>query len=54
MHKDKEDDYKYIQKAMWQLITITVNSLKSGVPQQLLVSVQRNNVGVCMKYAIER
>ena len=54
MHKDKEDDHKYIQKATWQLITTTVDSLKSEVSKQLLVSVQRTNVRVCMKYAIER
>ena len=54
MHKDKEDDYKYIQKAMRQLLTITVDSLNSEVSKQLLVSVQRTNVQVCMKYAIEK
>lgn len=53
MHKDQGDDYKYIQRAMWQLITITVDSLNSEVSKQLLVSVQRNNVRVCIKYAVE-
>ena len=52
MHKDKEDDYK--QKAMWQLITVTVESLNSEYSKELLVSVQKTNVGLCMKYAIER
>ena len=45
----EEDDWKYIE-----LITITIDSLNSEVSKQLLVSVQRANVGVCMMYAIER
>lgn len=50
----QKDDYKYIQKAMWQLITTTVDSLKTEISQQLLVSVQMANVELCIKYAIEK
>lgn len=52
MHKIEQK--KSIQTAMWDLIMKTVDSLKSDISKQLLVSVQRTNVELCMKYAVER
>lgn len=52
MHKIEQT--KNIQTAMWDLIMKTVDALKSDISKQLLVSVQRINVEICIKYAVER
>ena len=51
---NKEDNDKYIKKVTWGLVAATVDALPSDVSKKLLVSVQRTNVGLCIKYAIER
>jgi hypothetical protein len=37
-----------------ELVMKTVEALDSEVLQQLLISMQRNNIALCKKYAIER
>ena len=51
---NKEDNGKYIKKAMWELVAATVDVLPSDISRKLLVSVQRTNVDLCIKYAIEK
>lgn len=52
MHRTEQK--KGIQTAMWDLIVKTVDALRSDISKQLLVSVQRTNVELCIKYAVER
>ena len=52
MHKIGQE--KAIQTAMWDLVMKTVDAPNSDISKQLLVSVQRVNVELCMKYAAEK
>jgi len=51
MHR-RELTSSSIKESMSELINKTVNALTADVLKQLLISVQRNNVELCMQYAL--
>jgi len=53
MHRQGSDFSALIQESLSELIKKTVDALTADVLKQLFISVQRNNVELCMKYALD-